>query len=835
MKNLVIEHRPNWTILLLLAFVTTAKAQTGCNTLTLSNALEKYYLGKFDEVKSIVTPCLPFFENDEDKFSARVLLAKTFLANDEFQEARNQIKEMLKYQPDYHPGNLEESLAFKEMVEAVKEENKKETIADILVTTATKHEQLSSDAPATIYVRTREQIIQRGYRNLIDLLEDIPEVEIQKNSISEFKNQVTFRGVAGNEKFIIMLDGIRITPSTGDPYTLGTNYSLANARRVEVILGPASALYGVDAFSGIINIITVGQEAGGVLLNSSYGTYGTTDNSIVGGIHTKDIGLMIMGQYYHSQEPDLYNSYKNEFSWYNEKYLPYGLVDVNGQEKQINTTIDQRKFEMPTTSYSINAKFNVSNFEIGGSRNSEQHSSSINVDPRYTLYTKEAFVATTFQSFYAKHTFKSKNKKWSLQSYLMSNGFVMNPDTKFINRYTEYRKGYKYQFSQSKKIEEQWEYSFTKETSLIVGASLEDLSALPKTADLPSPFNQKIPADDQDMYYLNTDTIDSNGKSLKILQDFHYLNYRNYGGFFQLFSKAIRFTELTLGGRFDYNTRFGKVFNPRVGIVIKPTEKIKIKLLYGTSFLAPCPWKAYSTFGSFNVTSTTSGEVTGLSSPFFHIPNTDLKPERMASMEGSVILFPTKNFFFSVGGYFNQITDLINIQSPQGPGEFKGVQVDYIEKAVNQGLARIYGGNIQATYKIEIGKSQVNWGASYTYTDGKIDNNSLVLAAKNTWKSTIDLTFQKISTSLRFVHRAKSNSTILDSTQHYLTNNAYLILNFSARYQLFERKNFNMALSLRINNLTNARYYNVAAGQDSFYATPQDPIRTDIGLSINLK
>jgi hypothetical protein len=122
----------------------------------------------------------------------------------------------------------------------------------------------------------------------------------------------------------------------------------------------------------------------------------------------------------------------------------------------------------------------------------------------------------------------------------------MNPDTKFMNRYTEYRKGYKYQFSQSKKIEEQWEYNFTKMTSLIIGASVEDLSALPKTADLPSPYNLRIPAADQDMYYLNTDTVDRNGKSLKILQDFHYLNYQNYGALFQFYSKAIKFTEITL-------------------------------------------------------------------------------------------------------------------------------------------------------------------------------------------------------------------------------------------------------------------------------------------------
>jgi hypothetical protein len=292
--------------------------QVDCDALTLNDAKEKYEAGKFEEVIAILSPCLPHFTNEDDRFSSHKLMAQTYIASDRFTLAEKEIAEMLRHKPDYSPDRTEETLLFTELVTKAKAAFEKESITDLLVTTATKRTQRSSDAPATIHVRTREQIIKRGYRNLADLLEDIPEVEIQRNSISEFRNIVTFRGIAGNEKFIIMLDGMRITPATGDPYTLGTNYSLANAKRVEVILGPASALYGVDAFSGIINIITTDyRDTQGTVVQTSYGQYNTTDNSFITGARTDDIAFTLTGQYYHSGEPDYYHTYKDEFRWYN--------------------------------------------------------------------------------------------------------------------------------------------------------------------------------------------------------------------------------------------------------------------------------------------------------------------------------------------------------------------------------------------------------------------------------------------------------------------------------------------------------------------------------------
>ena len=177
-----------------------------------------------------------------------------------------------------------------------------ESLLNRKTTTAAQVEQFASQAPATVYVISKEQIQNRGYENLIDILDDIPEVEIQRYGSPEFNQHISLRGVAGNEKFLILQDGVRISAPTGDTHSIGYNFSVEQAEQVEVIIGPASALYGVDAFSGVVQIITQKDQSTPLQLKTSYGNFNTTHNSVH---YTKDFGtasIAFSGAFYHSDE-----------------------------------------------------------------------------------------------------------------------------------------------------------------------------------------------------------------------------------------------------------------------------------------------------------------------------------------------------------------------------------------------------------------------------------------------------------------------------------------------------------------------------------------------------
>ncbi len=72
-------------------------------------------------------------------------------------------------------------------------------------TTVTQLEQFASEAAATVYVISRDQIKNRGYQNMLDILGDIPEVEIQRYGSPEFNQHISLRGVADKGKLICLV------------------------------------------------------------------------------------------------------------------------------------------------------------------------------------------------------------------------------------------------------------------------------------------------------------------------------------------------------------------------------------------------------------------------------------------------------------------------------------------------------------------------------------------------------------------------------------------------------------------------------------------------------
>ncbi len=310
-----------------------------------------------------------------------------------------------------------------------------EELLNLEVVSVSKILEKTSDAPATIYVITDNQIKTRGYSNLEEVLEDIPGIEIQKKASVEYSNYFTIRGIDGSEKFIIMMDGMRINSPTGTPLAIVYNYPVINARQIEVVLGPASALYGVDAFTGVINIITKnGMEGEGVMVSGSFGNYNTTNNSFMAGVGNEEISFLVTGNFYFSDEPYFPDIYKDEYSWYNQHYKTDGEMLVSPWDNTI-VNLPIQKYETPTTAYALHAKLNVKDFAVGYFRNFESHSSSFATLPEYTIYSIETSYKFLVESFYSSYHYESKNKKWSLVTTLSHSKDEVDPQSLYINTY----------------------------------------------------------------------------------------------------------------------------------------------------------------------------------------------------------------------------------------------------------------------------------------------------------------------------------------------------------------------------------------------------------------
>jgi len=148
----------------------------------------------------------------------------------------------------YNYGELSERLAF------VGEDTR-------VLTIASGRPEMPERAPAVASVVTREEMEERGYRTLGELLRDVPGFFTYRREA----NSVLFaRGVPSGALFLF--DGVPFTSDiTKSLYPLDEEMSLAYLKRAEVVRGPGSVLWGPDAFEGIVNVVPMkGRDVNGI-------------------------------------------------------------------------------------------------------------------------------------------------------------------------------------------------------------------------------------------------------------------------------------------------------------------------------------------------------------------------------------------------------------------------------------------------------------------------------------------------------------------------------------------------------------------------------------------
>lgn len=126
------------------------------------------------------------------------------------------------------------------------------------VSIATGSQQPLRRAPAVATVITAEDIAAMGATDLDEVLETVPGVHVSR-SPNSYSSLYLIRGIysVANPQTLLLQNGIPMTTMfQGNKGNIWGGYPVEHIARIEIIRGPGSALYGADAYSGVINIIT---------------------------------------------------------------------------------------------------------------------------------------------------------------------------------------------------------------------------------------------------------------------------------------------------------------------------------------------------------------------------------------------------------------------------------------------------------------------------------------------------------------------------------------------------------------------------------------------------
>src|ERR1700692_4510438 len=132
-----------------------------------------------------------------------------------------------------------------------------EELSNIEVISVSKREQRLSDAPTSVFVITSEDIRRSGATSLPEALRLAPNLQVARISASEYAISARgFNGTAAN-KLLVLIDGRSVySPLFSGVFWDVQDVMLEDIERIEVISGAGGTLRGVNAFNGVINVIT---------------------------------------------------------------------------------------------------------------------------------------------------------------------------------------------------------------------------------------------------------------------------------------------------------------------------------------------------------------------------------------------------------------------------------------------------------------------------------------------------------------------------------------------------------------------------------------------------
>lgn len=237
-----------------------------------------------------------------------------------------------------------------------------------VTTSATGSPEKASQAPANMEIITADDIRRSGATDIPDILRYYAGIDVRTEGALD--SDVSIRGYAQpyNPRLLVLINGRQVyLDDYGYTAWQTLPVQLADIRQIEVVRGPASALFGFNAASGVINIITYDPLFDKInVLNLGIGTNGTYTGSLVstlnipgkGGITVQLGGLRThefsQSEIAYSRPPDATRPYEGSFAM-DARYKPTDNTEVTLETTKSvsNSAYEGSIYDYDTQSYRI--------------------------------------------------------------------------------------------------------------------------------------------------------------------------------------------------------------------------------------------------------------------------------------------------------------------------------------------------------------------------------------------------------------------------------------------------------------------------------------------------
>jgi len=476
---------------------------------------------------------------------------------------------------------------------------------ETFVSTATKTLEDISKSGATVSVITAADLKNMGARNLMDALKRIPGLGISTNNVG--MPSIEVRGVRTDysEKVLFLINGHATNNNLVNGGALSSyhNFIIDDIKRVEIVRGPGSALYGANAFVAVINIITKSSSD----INGTEVTLGT------GSYKTKKLNIQFGNQFDQLELASNLNIYDTEGfkgDVESDAILQSGKTNFWHQRYDFG-------FNMNYDDLSLNGKYlkRQSGPYLGAN-------SALNDDSEQEYI--EYFLEFGYDHAIASHV--NFSTKLYLDHFQFDNLWEIFPEGFTDAGGTTYAEGLLLRSPiehEKLGVEFQIDYQLSNQHKLLLG----------------------LMAEHQSQYNVELWTNGGSGplQNISAVANWNGSHNRDIHAFYaQDIWDANDELRVILGARYDHYDDFGDTLNPRASLTWEMIENYNLIATYGSAFRAP-----------------TFGELYNINNPSI-LGNPDVQPEEIETYELAITGEINKKTSFRVTGFHNNITDLID-------------------------------------------------------------------------------------------------------------------------------------------------------------------------------
>ncbi|MFD2529970.1 TonB-dependent receptor plug domain-containing protein [Polaribacter marinaquae] len=221
-------------------------------------------------------------------------------------------------------------------VKAQENTAQRDTLKEVVITT-NRIDLPFKENSRTINIITSEIIKNSAATNVADLLQQVAGVDIRRRGTAGSQADLYIRG-GGFDQTLLLIDGIKMDDAQTGHHTLNAALPIEVIERIEIIKGPAARVFGQNAFTGAINIVTKKRLKNTASLNVEAGSFGQLNGSLTVGKEFENTSIIAHVGALTS------DGYRENSDYNNFNYFLKGVFNKNNQPIEVLATFFDKKF-----------------------------------------------------------------------------------------------------------------------------------------------------------------------------------------------------------------------------------------------------------------------------------------------------------------------------------------------------------------------------------------------------------------------------------------------------------------------------------------------------------